>query len=142
MQEAVSQGVGWYKDKKRQGCPGHHLPLLPAHLFQMMIMPIVTWGLSILTFSGGVGHVMDMLVGIYQKLGNTFSPTTRRALGSDPAFHARRVTVGNLTHPQTACQVMRNGLQGELEEEENDDDNDEEFGSSSDEISPDASDLK
>ena len=49
------------------------------------------------------GHVMDMLVGIYQKLGNTFSPTTRRALGSDPAHCTRRVTVGNLTHPWMAC---------------------------------------
>ena len=66
---------------------------------QMTITPIATWRLSILTFSGAAGHVMDMLVGIYQRLGNMFSPTTKGAPGSGPTHHARRVTVGNLTHP-------------------------------------------
>ena len=46
-----------------------HMPV------QMMIMPIITWQLSILTFNGGAEHVMDVLVGIYQKLGSMFSPT-------------------------------------------------------------------
>ena len=104
-------------------------------------MPIITWWLSILTFSGGVGHVMDMLAGIYQKLGNTFSPTTRRALESDPTHHTRRVTAGNLTHPQMVVSSDEEWSAGELEEEE-DNDNNEESSCSSDEISLDTSDLE
>ena len=41
----------------------------------------------------------NMLAGIYQRLGNTFSPTTKGAPGSGTAHHTRRVTVGNLAHP-------------------------------------------
>ena len=84
---------------------GPHGPLsaISAHMpARMTIMPIITWWPSTSTFSGAAGHVMGTSVGIYQRLGNRFSPTTKRALGSDPTHHARRVTVGNLTHPQMA----------------------------------------
>ena len=57
---------------------------------QMMIMPIVTWRPYTSTFSGAVGHVMGMSAGIYQRLGNMFSSTTKRALGSNPTHSARR----------------------------------------------------
>ena len=60
---------------------------------------------------------------------------------SDPAHHARRVTVGSLTHPQMGCQVMRTGLQGNWERMKKMM-NDEESSSSSDEVSLDASDLE
>ena len=55
---------------------------------------------------------MDKLAGIYQRLENTFSPTTKGAPGSGPTLHARKVTAGNLIHPQMGCQAMRSGLQG------------------------------
>ena len=84
---------------------------------------------------------MGMSVGIYQRLGNMFSPTTKRALGSNPTCHARRVTVGNLTHPWTASQVMRSSQQKNWKREEDDND-DEESSFSSNEVSPDASDLE
>ena len=69
---------------------------------RMMTMPIVTWQPSTSTFSGAAGCVMGTSMGIYQRSGNMFSPTTKRALGSDPTHHARRATVGNLTHPRMA----------------------------------------
>ena len=84
---------------------------------------------------------MDMSAGIYQRLGNMFSPTTKRALGSNPTHHTRRVTVGNLTHPRTGILSNEEWSAEELEEEEDDDD-DKESSSSTNEISPDASDLE
>ena len=57
---------------------------------------------------------MVMSVNTYQRSGNTFSPTTKRALGSDPTCHTKRVTVGNQTHPQMASQAMINGQQKSL----------------------------
>ena len=54
--------------------------------------------------------------------------------------HARRVAVGSLTHPQMGCRAMRTGLQGNWERTKTDDNK--ESSSSSDEVSPDASDLE
>ena len=44
-----------------------------------------------------------------------FSPTRRGAPKSDPARCARRLTADILIHPQTGCQMMRSGLQGNWE---------------------------
>ena len=76
---------------------------ISAHMpAQMMTMPITTWQPSISISSGAAGCVMGMSVDTYQRSGNTFSPTTKRALGSDPAHHTKRVMAGNQTHPQMA----------------------------------------
>ena len=81
---------------------------------------------------------MDMLPGIYQKLGNTFSPTTRGALESSSC------KTGDGRRSDSSSDGVLSDEEwsaGDLEEEEEDDDH-AESGSSSDEISPDASDLE
>ena len=103
---------GWVVLKWEKARPHGPLSAISAHMpAQMMTMPIITWLPSTSTFSGAAGHVMGTSAGIYQRSGNTFSPTTKRALGSDPTHHARRVMVGNLTHPWMASQVIRSGQQ-------------------------------
>ena len=54
---------------------------------QMMTMPIATWRPSTSIFSGAAGHVVGTSVDTCQKSGNTFSPTAKRAPGSDPTHH-------------------------------------------------------
>ena len=70
-----------------------------------------------------------------------FSPTTKRALGSDPTHHAKRAMVGNHSSSDGISSDDEWSAE-ELEEEEKDNDNDEESSSYADEVSLDASDLE
>ena len=92
------------------------------HACSTMTMPIVTWWPSTSTFSGAAGCVMGMSVGIYQRSGNTFSPTTKRALGSDPTHHARRAHGGKSDSSLDGISSDEEWSAEELEEEEDDDD--------------------
>ena len=86
----------------KQEKAGPHRPLsaISAHMHaQMMTMPIATWQPSISISSGAAGHVMGTSVDTYRRSGNTFSPTAKRALGSDPTHHAGRMMAANQTHP-------------------------------------------
>ena len=77
--------------------------VISAHMHaQTMTMPIATWQPSTSISSGAVGRVLGMSVDTCQRSGNTFSPTTKRALGNDPAHPTERMRVANQNHPQTA----------------------------------------
>ena len=69
---------------------------------QTMTMPTATWQPSTSISSGAAGCVLGMSVNTCQRSGNMFSPTTKRALGSDPAHPTGRMRAANQNHPQTA----------------------------------------
>ena len=84
---------------------GLHGPLsvISAHMHaQTMTMPIATWWPSTSISCGAAGCVLGTSVDTCQRSGNTFSPTTKRVLGSDPTHHTGRMRAENQTHPQMA----------------------------------------
>ena len=85
---------------------------------------------------------MDMLAGIYQKLGNTFSPTHKKRSRERSRSSCKKGDNGKSDSSSDGMLHNEEWSAGELEEEEEDDDNDEESSSSSDEFSPDTSDLE
>ena len=83
---------------------GLHGPLsaISAHMHaQTTTMPIITCQLSTSITSGAAGYILGTSVGTCQRSGNMFSPTTKRALGSDPAHPTKRMRVANQNCPQT-----------------------------------------
>ena len=106
---------GWVALKWEKVGPHGPLSAISAHMHaQTMTMPIATWWPSTSISSGAVGCVMGMSVDTYRRSGNMFSPTAKRALGSDPTHHTGRTMVANQTHPQTASRVIMNGQQESL----------------------------
>ena len=53
--------------KTKKGPPEPSCATFVCMPVRMMITPIVTWQLSIITFNGGAEHVMAMLAGIYRR---------------------------------------------------------------------------
>ena len=94
--------------KMRKGGAAWPLSVISAHMHaQMMTTPIVTWQPSTSISSGAAGRVLGMSVDTCQRSGNTFSPTSKRALGSDPTHPTGRTRAANQNHPQMASQAMR-----------------------------------